>query len=206
MSKLDANKDGKVTWDEFLAALMEWLQEDEKDQGRALPGRKRKDAPLSPALTRSKIHKRISQFFLQFKHAENFLSIRENIAAVLAKHPGEDALVYYSVGPGDATQTIDPSKKAQVLAETQVLLDKLPQLVLGINSNDRNVAFQSVKEIAQLLSICDIFRTPLVSCLFLLILGVSWNGLGFVQFHAHLLGGPDSLTMFNNLVVLCGVT
>ena len=57
MSRMDANRDGVIQWDEFLAALGEWIADGDSDISAAIaatpprPGGKRKNAPSSPQVS-----------------------------------------------------------------------------------------------------------------------------------------------------------
>lgn len=49
MAKMDANRDGVISWEEFLGALSGWLKDEDDGKAERRHGTKRKGGPASPS-------------------------------------------------------------------------------------------------------------------------------------------------------------
>ncbi len=76
MQVLDLNGDGVVQEDDFVAEMADWL-----DTGAAA----HQEAVTTPE-QRHQLHRRVSDFFLQFTVEANFASVRRNISTWTHQH------------------------------------------------------------------------------------------------------------------------
>lgn len=165
LRKIDSNQDGVISWEEFVGALQAWIAEEDSSI-QPVTGRKRKQHPTSPQQNRSKVHRRIQSFFLQFQKKQNFSVIRQKYfannsssqkTAYLSSNEG-DKLLHSSVGSVSADE-----KKVQLQAieATERYLGSLPQISNAVlQMTNPALALQGVEAVANMLSICDVFPTP----------------------------------------------
>eukprot|EP00455_Lapot_gusevi_P001571 TRINITY_DN10610_c0_g1_i1.p1 TRINITY_DN10610_c0_g1~~TRINITY_DN10610_c0_g1_i1.p1 ORF type:complete len:512 (-),score=101.14 TRINITY_DN10610_c0_g1_i1:6-1541(-) len=157
--KMDANSDGVIQWSEFLAALTSWLVDEEKSEAEVAAKNRKRKAPSSPTQVRAKVHNKIRRFFAQFRRAANFAEIRQSFAnSSRGIVPADGSIVGDS---NEYSSDVTPAAKAEKLADCNAKLATLPQLITTIlNSNDQTEATRCTIVIADILSICDFFRTP----------------------------------------------
>jgi len=150
MEKMDANKDGRITVDEFVTALSVWLKEEEtgqKDGSTIGSPRKRKANQTSE--TRTRIHKRISSFFLQFHRSSDFDRLRQKY------------LQNSDCNLGDHDEKGCPAQlKLQRLDASKNSLKNLPEIATRCRINDPATCLTCMTELADMLSVVEVFQTP----------------------------------------------
>lgn len=160
---IDENNDGIISWEEFLAALGKWLAEEngKGDSSSSSISGKRKEAPTSPMQARVKIHQRISMFFMQFKRESDFNEIRDKFRSLNQGGFHDDiSLIFDDMNDSSYEASTDTEKKEK-LEEVTEALEYMHEMAAGISSNDPAVALKCVQGVAHVLSICDVFRSPI---------------------------------------------
>jgi Ca2+-binding EF-hand superfamily protein len=185
MAKMDANNDGMIQWEEFVSSLSSWIAEEDAAElddftsssttdstSTDTPTRKRKataslasSSPgLSPATSRSRVHKRISSFFCQFKRATNFDQIRESLAAEAKEAAAGTSNSLSSTSSASVSSSLSKysaQDRLNKITRCKTLLSQLPQMLLCINGNSPEEAQRGVIGVGELMSICEVYRTPL---------------------------------------------
>lgn len=153
MEKMDSNKDGRITVDEFVNALSEWLKEEETGQKVstvASPSpRKRKANQTSE--TRTRIHKRISSFFLQFHRSSDFDRLRQKYLQNSDCNSGHESHDEKGCPAQLKLQRLDASKNS---------LKNLPEIAIRCRINDPAICLACMTELADMLSVVEVFQTP----------------------------------------------
>lgn len=193
MQRMDQNRDGQISWEEFQTTLGAWLLSGASEgpaegksfeEEKAAVGRKRKNTgtPDDGAESRTKIHRKITNFFLQFQRARNFAEVRERFiqrhrksleeqeklgeglpggaGAAPGAPQGSQALQHLHRGQTDLVfQTYTETEKLRKLELVARLANDLPEMSAGIHSSDEAAALRCCRGAAEIMSICEVFRT-----------------------------------------------
>jgi len=157
MKTLDSDHSGTVEWEEFLEAMTNWFGRDytasgKMDTGETLGGKRKR----SPEKERREVHKKIKSFFAQFKKGSNFDKIRTQIQ----KKSVREIEGYEAMRHSNSTLDLSSAQKLQYLGECKKIMESFESLVNRLNSDSHHLQLEGLTNIAKLLAIVEIFRTP----------------------------------------------
>eukprot|EP01125_Pyxidicula_operculata_P010084 TRINITY_DN331_c1_g1_i2.p1 TRINITY_DN331_c1_g1~~TRINITY_DN331_c1_g1_i2.p1 ORF type:complete len:645 (+),score=128.51 TRINITY_DN331_c1_g1_i2:2-1936(+) len=160
LAAVDKNKDGVISWDEFLTTMTDWLNDDINQNHR---NKRRK---LNPDQERHELHRQIKSFFSQFRPAQSFKQIRAKLqrygsmsssAFINVETPAQMHLQNLD-DPSTITSSAD---KLKFLIKHREGRKEIPQAIEMIFGENPFNQIEGTKHMARLLSIVEVFATPI---------------------------------------------
>eukprot|EP01119_Soliformovum_irregulare_P013118 TRINITY_DN3460_c0_g1_i1.p1 TRINITY_DN3460_c0_g1~~TRINITY_DN3460_c0_g1_i1.p1 ORF type:complete len:953 (-),score=284.24 TRINITY_DN3460_c0_g1_i1:498-3326(-) len=150
MITLDKDKNGKITWDEFITSMSAWFAEEFKAQGDDTPRKRKLESSVQD---RQDVHKKVKNFFQQFKegtHERVRKMIQHgNVNLDDARNSDLDSLY---------RETLSSEAKLRFLEEHRRTMLNWDHIVTSFNDPFKH--YEAVQCIARLFSIVEVFNSP----------------------------------------------